>query len=156
MHSPDTVEVQQFRELIARIERTQQELVDLYSEFVGIMAIWDGKNDPHDHRLRIDPATCTVYWDGRSCRLGNNLRFRLLARLARRPGYLVTYHQLRQDVWGGELRSRDSVRSVVRHLKNDLSNAGMQDLARCISGQSQRYVLDMEMLAEGKPQMPQR
>ena len=38
----------------------------------------------------IDETTFSVRWGDRTCRLGNTVTFRLLARLARRPNQLVS------------------------------------------------------------------
>jgi DNA-binding response OmpR family regulator len=99
---------------------------------------------PEPERPYADTDSCTVHWRGKTCYLGNTLRFRLFARLARRPNLHLTYHQLRTEVWLGQLRTRDSVRSVVRHLKQELRDAGMDDLADAITGHGQRYALVLD------------
>jgi DNA-binding response OmpR family regulator len=81
----------------------------------------------------IDRATFTVHWGGKSCYLGNTLPFKFLERLARRPNQLIPCDQLLDDVWQG-LRSREAMRSVVKVLRQKLSQAGMEDLAKAIDG----------------------
>ena len=88
-----------------------------------------------DHRRPvIDDARLTVTFRGRTCRLGHTLPFRLLARLARRPGCYVTHNDLLADVWDGVRRSDSVVRVTVKVLRRKLRDAGMGDLAAAIDG----------------------
>ena len=64
-----------------------------------------------------------------------------MSRLLRRVNQYVSYERLRDDVWYGETRSADTVRSAVRQLKLKLRTAGMSDLASAIKGQGRHYGL---------------
>lgn len=86
--------------------------------------------------LVIDRATFTVRWNGQSCFLNNSLPFRMLERLARRPNQFVSYEQLFDEVWGGGIRSRAAVRSVVKVLRQKLNRAGMREVARAVDGRT--------------------
>jgi DNA-binding response OmpR family regulator len=99
-----------------------------------------------DHRRPvIDDARLTVTFRGRTCHLGNTLPFRLLGRLARRPGCYVTHDDLLADVWDGALRSEGVVRSTVKVLRQKLRDADMGDLADAIDGTAPgRYALRLD------------
>ena len=86
----------------------------------------------------IDTATFCVHWDGRTCRLGNTLAFRLLERLARRPNQLVHCDVLLHELWDN-YSSRDAVRSTVKVLRRKLSTAGMENLALAIDGSTTHH-----------------
>ena len=86
----------------------------------------------------IDRPMLSVLYGGRSCFLGNTLPFRLLERLLRRPNQFVSHQQLQDDVWDGE-PSPESIRSVVKELRRKLRCAGMDGLAKAISGNVARH-----------------
>lgn len=86
----------------------------------------------------VDRTTFAVHWGGKTCYLGNTLPFRFLERLARRPNQLVPCDQLLDDVWRC-CRSREAIRSVVKVLRQKLSQAGMEDLAEAIDGTTARH-----------------
>ena len=83
-------------------------------------------------------ARFTVTLGGRTCRLGNTIPFRFLARLADSPGRYVSHEQLIEDVWDGH-GSDDALRSVVKHLRRRLREAGLDDLAAAINGLTPGY-----------------
>jgi DNA-binding response OmpR family regulator len=98
-----------------------------------------------DRRPVIDDARLTVTFRGRTCYLGHTLPFRLLARLARRPGCYVTHDDLLADVWDGGRRSDRVVRVTVKVLRRKLREAGMGDLAAAIDGSAPgRYALRLD------------
>jgi hypothetical protein len=80
------------------------------------------------------PNWLVVTFRGRTCYLGNTLPFRLLARLAHRPGCYVTHDDLFTDVWDGAVRSGSVIRGTVKVLRQKLREAGMGDLAAAIDG----------------------
>ncbi len=86
----------------------------------------------HPHPV-IDRSRFTVSFPARSCRLGNTLPFRFLARLAETPERYVTHQDLIDDVWDG-VCSDDALRSVVNHLRRRLRAAGLGALADAING----------------------
>ncbi len=99
-----------------------------------------GATAAHERPL-VDPSTLSLSWDGKTCHLGYTILFRLADRLSRRPNQYLTFEQLLRDVWGGDHRSPDTIRSTVRNLRERLSLAGMNELAAAIHGQGGRYGL---------------
>jgi len=89
----------------------------------------------------VDGAAMTVTWAGRSCLLGNTVPFHLMDRLARRPNQYVTFDRLIRDVWAGNIRSDDTIRSSIRNLKTRLVVAGMEQLASFLRGERRHYGL---------------
>jgi len=104
-----------------------------------------GARQPDSRRsLVIDPEGLTVSWNGVTCYLGFTIPFRVLERLARRPGQYVTHEQLLQEIWGGP-RSKSAIRSAVNDLRSRLVSAGMSDLADAIDGRNAgRYGLMLD------------
>lgn len=94
-----------------------------------------------NERPIVDQSTLSLSWAGKSCHLGCGILFRLADRLARRPNQYIATDQLLRDVWDGSLRSPDTIRSAVRHLRERLRDAGMRDLAAAIQGHGGRYGL---------------
>lgn len=94
-----------------------------------------------NHRPIVDHSTLSLSWDGRICHLGYTVLFRLADRLSRRPNQYVTTEQLLHDVWNGDLKSPDTIRSAIRHLRQRLNEAGMGTLAASIQAQGGRYGL---------------
>ena len=101
------------------------------------------RSNPRRETL-VDAATFTIRWEGKACDLGNTLPFKLFQRLLVHPNQYVSYEQLMDDVWGGGVKSDDTVRSVVRHLKRRLHSAGMDDLAAAIYGRDHHYALFLD------------
>ncbi|MGB7160435.1 MAG: helix-turn-helix domain-containing protein [Tepidisphaeraceae bacterium] len=95
----------------------------------------------------VDHAALAVRWRGMTCRLGYTVTFRLFERLCRRPNHYVGQEQLLTDVWEGNVRAPETIRSEIRHLKCRLRAAGMPELADSIRGQGRRYglILDARM-----------
>ena len=90
-------------------------------------------------RPLVDSSTFSVLWAGETCPLRRTILFRLAERLARQPNQYITTDQLLRDVWEGGIKSPETIRSAVRHLRQRLSGAGMQDLAAAIHGTGGRY-----------------
>ena len=146
--------------LFARLARTHfitqaifQELQQVFQrsggfdEPLGVLANLLGtRQDPAALFAKpiIDSAAMTVTWRGRSCRLGNTVLFRLMERLARRPSWQFSYGRLINEVWEGQCRSDETVRSTVRHLKLRLQQAGMGGLAKAIRSDKRHYRLAMD------------
>jgi hypothetical protein len=86
----------------------------------------------------IDETTFSVRWADRTCRLGNTVAFRLLARLARRPNHLVSCETLLDELWDRHT-SHEAVRSTVKILRRKLTAAGMEDLAAAIDGSASHH-----------------
>jgi DNA-binding response OmpR family regulator len=105
----------------------------------------DGKHrDPRPRRPLVDSSTFSVFWAGKTCPLRRTILFRLAERLARQPNQYITTDQLLRDVWEGGIKSPETIRSAVRHLRQRLSSAGMEDLAAAIHGTGGRYGLILD------------
>ncbi|MFH1109760.1 MAG: helix-turn-helix domain-containing protein [Planctomycetota bacterium] len=100
--------------------------------------------DAPRQRPLVDNPTLSVLWQGKTCLLRNTILFRLAARLARQPNQYITAGQLLSDVWEGGVKSPDTIRSAVRHLRQRLRQAGMDDLAAAIRGTGGRYGLMLD------------
>lgn len=92
----------------------------------------------------VDNSTLSVFWAGKTCSLRNTILFRLAGRLARQPNQYITADQLLCDVWDGGVKSPDTIRSAVRHLRKRFIQAGMDDLAAAIHGTGGRYGLMLD------------
>jgi DNA-binding response OmpR family regulator len=92
----------------------------------------------YDYSAGVDNHNYLRISSGRTCRLGNTIPFRFLARLAESPGRYVSHEQLIDDVWDGQ-GSDDALRSVVKHLRRRLRQAGLDDLAGAINGLTPGY-----------------
>jgi len=95
-------------------------------------------------RPLVDKSTFSVCWAGKTCSLRRTILFRLAERLARQPNQYISADQLLLDVWDGGVKSPDTIRSAVRHLRDRLSCAGMDDLAAAIHGTGGRYGLILD------------
>ncbi len=105
----------------------------------------DGKHrNPRPQRPLVDSSTFSVFWAGKTCPLRRTILFRLADRLARQPNQYITADQLLRDVWEGGIKSPETIRSAVRHLRQRLSSAGMEDLAGAIHGTGGRYGLILD------------
>ena len=105
----------------------------------------DAKHRNHPpQRPLVDTSTFSVFWAGKTCPLRRTVLFRLAERLARQPNQYITADQLLRDVWEGGIKSPDTIRSAVRHLRQRLSSAGMEDLAAAIHGTGGCYGLILD------------
>jgi hypothetical protein len=143
--------VEQLTQLIACLNQAVQlteEIIDasrnlglaLPRSRVPVVSGSFGRHDegPLPQSSIADRKTFSVRWRNRTCYLGNSLPFRLLERLADRPNQLIHHDQLLDEVWECR-RSRESIRSVVRVLRQKLCHAGMKDLAEAIDGTTARH-----------------
>src|SRR5947209_6150615 len=55
---------------------------------------------PDPSRFVVDRDTFSATWHGKTLPMGNNLEFRLLEKLARRPGIYVPISMLVKEIWG--------------------------------------------------------
>jgi len=143
---------ERIRLLTKRIAAAQVELALCVEELLNATVtgsnVWSIHSHPADASKRpvADRATFSVKWLGKTCYLGYSVKFRLFERLARRPDQYVSYAELIQDVWRGDCRSDEAIRSEIRLLKAKLSNAGMRPLAAAIRGHHRHYVLNVHTL----------
>lgn len=91
-----------------------------------------------EERLTVNPTTFTIEWHGLRCNLGPTVLFKLIQRLARRPGRYFTYDILMEDVWERRC-SNSTVRSAVKRLRRAMRDAGMSELATAIRGRGESY-----------------
>lgn len=98
---------------------------------------------PPQGRLKVNPTTYTVEWHGQHCHLGPTILFKLIQRLARRPGRYFTYDILMEDVWQRRC-SGATIRSAARRLRQAIRNAGMFELATAIKGRGECYGLFLD------------
>lgn len=98
--------------------------------------LWSANEYP-----RVDAETLSVAWAGKSCYLGSGVLFRLLTRLSRRPNRFVPRDDLLRDVWEGDRKSPDTIRSTIHNLKKRLHAADMGDLAAAIQSDDGGYGL---------------
>lgn len=96
-----------------------------------------------NRRPLLDQTTLCVTWKDKSLHLGHTRAFGLLNRLSRCPNQYVTHLELLHDVWDDESLADATIRSVVRHLRRRLRDAGMGELAAAIRGHNGRYILTL-------------
>ena len=89
----------------------------------------------------VDTASMTVTWAGSTVLLRSRLLMSLMVVFSQHPNQFIPVERLRRDVWEGEVRSDETVRSTIRRLKEHLSEAGMKELATCIQSAGLRYGL---------------
>ncbi|MBN2136258.1 MAG: hypothetical protein JW720_00475, partial [Sedimentisphaerales bacterium] len=63
-------------------------------------------------QLTLDPTNFTIKWNGRCCDLGPTILFKLMQRLARRPGRYFTFQNILQSA-GWRNRSKPSASAVI-------------------------------------------
>lgn len=104
----------------------------------------------------VDRDRFSVLWRKRSCRLGNTLPFRFFESLLRRRGRCCSHEDLLDEVWEG-VRAGSTVRHVVKRLRDRLTSAGMEGLARAIDGSERgHYVLRLENVEEDPTEIQQK
>jgi len=112
---------------------------------VGRRSTWDTNHRPVPReRPLVESSTFTVHWAGKTCPLRRTILFRLAERFSRQPNQYIAADQLLRDVWDGGIKSPETIRSAVRHLRVRLCNAGMEDLARAIQGTGGCYGLILD------------
>ena len=119
----------------------------------------DGKDDvsPETAPLELDDQSFTVRFGGASYRFAgrNKQLFALLERISRRPGFRVSFDDLRSkgDVWDGAFVEDSTIRGAVARLRKTLKDHGLAQLAERIATGSYHgksyAVLDSE--APGDP-----
>ncbi len=90
---------------------------------------------------RADENTFCIYWRNRKCHLGHTQSFFLFSKLLHRCNHFVSYEQLLRDVWGGQTKSDETVRSAIRELKHKLCRGKMRKLALAICAEGRHYGL---------------
>jgi hypothetical protein len=83
---------------------------------------------PSPRGLTVDPETFEARYGERACFLGNNIEFRLLVRLNRKPGYFVSINSLRDDVWHEEDTEKNTIQRTISNLRRKLCKAEMSEL----------------------------
>ena len=97
----------------------------------------------------VDDGQFAVRWNGRQCRLGQSVLFRLFRRLAMSLDDYVSYEALLDEVWGTTNRASSTVRNAARRLRRRLEAAGMEEVARAIDGSNPgHYGLYLDRMAQ--------
>lgn len=73
--------------------------------------------------LIINLDRFTVTYKGKDCFLGNTILFGLFMRLAARPGYLVAFNKLIDDVWKDDQTEITTVGRTIRLLRDKLKTS---------------------------------
>lgn len=89
----------------------------------------------------VSRSTMSIGWNGKTCHMGFTIPFRLFEYLFRCRNRFCSHDELINEVWNGSIRDGATIRSEVRHLKDQLTRAGMVSLARCIKTSKQHYGL---------------
>jgi DNA-binding response OmpR family regulator len=134
--------IEQIRQALSELSRAQMTAASCVSQLQELVAIDDAGPTPHrSDQPRADETTFCVVWRKRQCYLGHTKRFHLFARLLRRTNQFVSYDHLLRDVWHGDVKSPQTVRSAVRELRRCLVRAKMQRLAAAIRSEGRHYGL---------------
>lgn len=88
--------------------------------------------------LMIDQDRYSVKYGPNEClfRTRGKLPFRLLIRLCRAKGRHVSFDDLLEDVWGGDRRSKATIRGTVTRLKQHLERHNLGPVAAAIFTES--------------------
>ncbi len=130
------------RQALSELAQAQVTAALCVSQLQDLVSVDHPDATPHIAGMpRADAGTFSVIWRSRRCHLGHTKCFRLFTRLLRRANQYVPYEQLLRDVWDGDVKSPDTVRSAVRELRSKLVRARMRRLASAIRAQGQHYGL---------------
>jgi DNA-binding response OmpR family regulator len=130
--------VQKVADLAEHVEPRDPSGRDLIDNLLGSRTV---DPDAMFGQLIVDTAAKTVTYRGCTCCLGNTLVFRMIERLARRPNQFIPFDRLIRDVWDGQPKSDEAIRSLVKELRDRLRKNGMRKLASSIRGQKKSYAL---------------
>lgn len=135
-------QISAIRQTLSELEQAQIRAALCVSQLRELVAVDPGIH-VEDRRVlpRVDQSRFCIHWRGRSCFLGHTKCFRLFVCLLRRTDHYVAYDHLLRDVWNGDVKSPETVRSAIRELKRRLSRARMARLAGAIRGQGRHYGL---------------
>jgi DNA-binding response OmpR family regulator len=135
-------QISAIRQTLLELSQAQLRAALCVSQLQELVAVDGGTEPPGAQgQPRVDESTFRIEWRGRSCFLGHTKCFRLLVCLLRRTDRYVSYDHLLREVWNGDVKSADTVRSAVRELKRRLTRARMPKLAAAIRGQGRHYGL---------------
>lgn len=82
--------------------------------------------DGASERLVVDFSTMTMQYGKQGpYPFDSTLKYRLLARLGRRPGFYVGFDDLKRDVWELEDTDDETVSREIRRLRNALEEIGL-------------------------------
>ncbi len=126
--------------LRARLSTIMAEAHEILDQLVaaGEQAIGEPVVDPGAPKLDAD--TFSVSYGGRICELGNSIAFRLLQRLARRPGVYVHHNRLIEVVWGQRVTA-SAIHAAVTRLRQRLRTAGLAELADAVEGSEKNHLV---------------
>lgn len=125
----------EFREM--RIEPVKEPVYTLQQ-----IAAWQSSrrssatSDEPSTKLIVDFSTMTLrYGDQGPFEIDSTLKYRIFARLARRPGFYVAFDNLKRDVWEDEYTEDETVSREIRRLRQALDDLGL----RGVTIDSQRH-----------------
>jgi DNA-binding winged helix-turn-helix (wHTH) protein/tetratricopeptide (TPR) repeat protein len=102
--------------------------------------------------FRLDPADERLWGPGGAVKLGNKA-FRVLERLARQQGRLITKDDLFSSVWDGTIVSESALTSVVKELRRALGDESRTPrFIESVYGRGYRFIAPVE--AAGAEQAP--
>lgn len=87
-----------------------------------------GRRPSPGTQLRVCEDSLAVLHSGRACSFGNTLEFRLIRRLAKRPGNFFPYSTLLDDVWESRTVTKGAVQKIVSNVNRKLREAGIMDV----------------------------
>jgi len=135
-------QISAIRQILSELSQAHLRAALCISQLDELVAIDCDVEVPNGQLIpRVDESKFCIAWRGRSCFLGHTKSFHLFICLLRRANRYVSYDHLLRDVWNGDVKSPDTVRSAIRELKKRLSRARMGRLAQLISGQGKHYGL---------------
>jgi len=94
------------------------------------------------HGLVVDPETFTVSYQGQEGFIEESLLFRLLARLAKRPGHFISFNILKAEVWRDGEAEDSTVARTLRRLRQKLRSFGITGIAVEVQGHHARLQLN--------------
>lgn len=139
MDKQDRIEVA--RAIVAELFESQLTFGLKLLELKDLIATDEPVQQRRQSLPRLDGAIFCLLWKRRRCSLGHTTSYRLMERLLRRTNQYVSHARLCDDVWHGEERSAETIRSAVRQLRLKLVASGMHDLAKAIRAEGRHYGL---------------
>jgi DNA-binding winged helix-turn-helix (wHTH) protein/tetratricopeptide (TPR) repeat protein len=94
--------------------------------------------------FRLDPSDERLWGPGGAVKLGNKA-FRVLERLARQPGRLITKDELFSSVWDGTIVSESALTSVIKELRRALGDESRTPrFIESVYGRGYRFIAPVE------------
>lgn len=81
-----------------------------------------------DEKPRIDDATFSVHYLGKSCELRNTHKFHVLKRLCQSPGICISNAVLRDAVWDNHKTQDATIQRTISDLRRHLKESGIEGI----------------------------